>query len=210
MHLADEDEVRAYVADRTTSQAMGQLETFIDRLARANESQNLVARQTLANVWQRHIADSLQLAEHVSRETSPWIDFGAGAGLPGIPLAIAFPHREIVMIESRGLRIAWLNEIIDHLHLANAKVIGLDAKSVSPFPAAVISARAFAPLPKLLKLSAPFSTRNTEWVLPKGRSARQELDEAPETVRAMFHVEQSITDETAGILVGKGQVEVQA
>lgn len=210
MQLSNENEARAYVAKRTSPSEMSRLEAFIQHLTLANETQNLVARQSLGNVWQRHIADSLQLGDHVSRETSPWVDFGAGAGLPAIPLAIVFPERLFVMIESRGLRIAWLNEIRERLSLTNAKVIGQDVRLVRAFPAAVISARAFAPLPKLMELSAPFSTRDTAWVLPKGRSARQELAQASHSVREMFHVEQSITDETAGILVGRGQVEVRA
>jgi 16S rRNA (guanine527-N7)-methyltransferase len=75
---------------------------------------------------------------------------------------------------------------------------------VESFPTAVITARAFAPLGKLLALSARFSTRDTAWLLPKGRSAAQELSEQPPAVRAMFHVEQSQTDREGGILVGRG------
>jgi 16S rRNA (guanine527-N7)-methyltransferase len=70
---------------------------------------------------------------------------------------------------------------------------------------AVICARAFAPLEKLLSLSARFSTHDTVWLLPKGRSAAQELQEQPESIRAMFHVEQSRTDPEAGIVIGQGR-----
>jgi 16S rRNA (guanine527-N7)-methyltransferase len=66
----------------------------------------------------------------------------------------------------------------------------------------VISARAFAPLDKLLKISARFSTRDTLWLLPKGRSAGQEFPELKKSVREGFHVEQSLTDEEAGLIVG--------
>jgi 16S rRNA (guanine527-N7)-methyltransferase len=64
-----------------------------------------------------------------------------------------------------------------------------------------ISARAFAPLPKLLNLSAPFSTDATTYLLPKGRSAAQELQKLPAKTRKLFHVEQSLTDQNAGIIV---------
>lgn len=208
--LETEEEARDYVAVRCSQDALAKIESFCYLLNEGTKQQNLVARKSLDQIWLRHIADSIQLAEHVSRETSPWVDFGAGAGLPGIVLAIAHPAREIVMIESRALRIKWLNELIEALALTNAKILGCDAKSIDPFAAAVISARAFAPLPKLLRLCAPFSTRDTEWVLPKGRSARQELSEAPEDIREMFHVKQSVTDATAGILVGKGRVTVRS
>ena len=114
------------------------------------------------------------------------------------------------MIESRGLRIGWLRDITKDLDLSNVTVIAGDVKVVQAFPAAVISARAFAPLNKLLALAAPFSTRDTEWVLPKGRSAGHELLNMPKRILQMFHVKQSLTDQTAGILVGKGRVEVQS
>jgi 16S rRNA (guanine527-N7)-methyltransferase len=78
-------------------------------------------------------------------------------------------------------------------------------EDVPAFETNVISARAFAPLDKLLRLSARFSTPDTVWLLPKGRSAAKELGEQKADVRAMFHVEQSLTDPQAGILVGRGR-----
>jgi hypothetical protein len=74
-------------------------------------------------------------------------------------------------------------------------------RASSPMIARAISARAFAPLPKLLTLSAPFSTSATCYVLPKGRSAAQELQELKPSIRAMFHVKHSLTDPDAGIIV---------
>jgi 16S rRNA (guanine527-N7)-methyltransferase len=72
---------------------------------------------------------------------------------------------------------------------------------VTPFEARIISARAFAPLEKLLRLSAPFSTKATTYLLPKGRSAAQELSQMPRKIRKTFHVEHSLTDPDAGIIV---------
>jgi 16S rRNA (guanine527-N7)-methyltransferase len=66
----------------------------------------------------------------------------------------------------------------------------------------VISARAFAPLEKLLSLSVRFSTPQTLWLLPKGAKARHELDELDRSWRHTFHVEQSLTDDQGGVLVG--------
>ena len=85
--------------------------------------------------------------------------------------------------------------------LANASVIGLPLEKVPSRVFCVISARAFAPLPKLLTLSARFSTATTTWLLPKGRSARQELLDLTGWEH-MFHVEQSLSDADAGIIVG--------
>ena len=89
------------------------------------------------------------------------------------------------------------------------RVVGARLESVDSFPAAVITARAFAPLGKLLNLSARFSTQATVWLLPKGRSAAQELAEQPRSIQHMFHVEQSQTDPGGGILVGKGAPELR-
>jgi 16S rRNA (guanine527-N7)-methyltransferase len=83
-------------------------------------------------------------------------------------------------------------------------VVGSRLENVETFPAGVITARAFAPLGSLLGLSARFSTQDTTWLLPKGRSAAQELSTQPPGVQAMFHVEQSRTDPAGGILLGRG------
>jgi 16S rRNA (guanine527-N7)-methyltransferase len=88
-------------------------------------------------------------------------------------------------------------------------VLGTRLESVETVPVRVITARACAPLGKLLQLSARFSTRDTTWLLPKGRSAAQELAEQPAGVRAMFHVEQSQTDSEGGILIGQGTPQIR-
>lgn len=207
MRLIGEDSAREFVAERCTSVAIRKLESFITHLTQANQLQNLVSSLSLDKVWQRHIADSAQLLDHVSRETGVWVDLGSGAGLPGLIVAIMRPDRNVVLIESRRLRIGWLNDITDRLGLPNCAVIGCDVRSVGEIGAGVISARAFAPLSRLVALSARFSTNDTEWVLPKGRSAAQEIEMLPKDVRRLFHVEQSITDPEAGIVVGRGRVE---
>lgn len=74
----------------------------------------------------------------------------------------------------------------------------------------VISARAFAPIKRLVSLSGRFSTTDTRWVLPKGRSAIQELASLPDELKASFHVEQSKTDPEAGIIVGNGHVRLKS
>ena len=95
--------------------------------------------------------------------------------------------------------------MIAELDLQDCRVEGARLESVEAFPAGTISARAFAPLDRLLALSARFSTKDTFWVLPKGRSASQEVKDLPKNHGKMFHVEQSLTDQDAGIVVGRGQ-----
>lgn len=202
--ISDEATARAFCAERINAAAMERLDILAVLLAKENTEQNLVSDASMRAVWQRHFADSVQLLDHVPRGTSPWLDLGSGAGFPGLPLAIAQPDIDIILVESRKRRIDWLNRAAAALGLQNCRVIGARLENVESFPASVITARAFAPLGKLLNLSARFSTRDTVWLLPKGRSAVQELSEQSVEVQAMFHVEQSRTDADSGTLIGRG------
>jgi 16S rRNA (guanine527-N7)-methyltransferase len=204
--ITNEEQARAFCATLCDSAALERLERFIPLLVEENKRQNLVSSASLDAVWQRHLADSLQLLEHVPRGTSPWMDLGSGAGMPGLVLAIACPDVTFHLVESRKKRVAWLEGVARHFGLVNCHVHGARLEVVPSAPMQVICARAFAPLAKLLSLSARFSTQDTLWVLPKGRSAGQELAEQPESIRAMFHVEHSRTDPEAGLVIGRGRI----
>lgn len=200
----DESAARQFCADRADEQAMARLDRFAVLLREENARQNLVSGASLEHIWQRHFADSLQLLDHVPHGTSPWLDLGTGAGFPGLAVAIARPEMEMILVESRRKRVDWLERVIADLGLPHCRVIGAKLELVPTVAAAQISARAFAPLAKLLRLSARFSTPDTLWLLPKGRSAAIELQAESESIRRMFHVEHSATDPEAGILVGTG------
>lgn len=203
--LRDEPSARAFVEGLTDAAGMLRLEALSAALINENQRQNLISRPSEAQMWVRHIADSAQLLRFVPRETPsrPWLDLGTGAGFPGLVIAALRPEWKIVLVESRGRRVEWLEHMVRELDLGNCRVEGRRLELVEPFKASVISARAFAPLEKLLSLSAPFSTKATTYLLPKGRSAAQELQAMPRKIRGMFHVEQSLTDEEAGIIVSK-------
>jgi 16S rRNA (guanine527-N7)-methyltransferase len=207
--IVSEAEARRFCAERTDEAGMARLERFASMLAEENRRQNLVSTASLESVWQRHFADSLQLLDHVPRGTAPWLDLGSGAGFPGLGVAIARPNSTVILVESRKRRVDWLNAAISTLGLENGRVIGARLESVESFSAGAITARAFAPLGKLLNLSARFSTQATVWLLPKGRSAAQELSGQPQAIQALFHVEQSQTDPGGGILVGKGTPDIR-
>lgn len=201
--IDDEASARSYVASLSDSQSMERLERLATKLVDENSRQNLIAAASVEQMWQRHIADSAQLLEHVPRETLalPWLDLGTGAGFPGLVIAALRPDWPVRLVESRARRIEWLREVVADLRLAHCEVIGMQLERVDAFPASVISARAFAPMPKLMDLSARFSTAETVWLLPKGRSAAQDLANLPAQLRKLFHVEQSLTDADAGIVV---------
>lgn len=203
-----EEDARAVLSELGPAGVIEKLDDLASELRLESEKQNLVSRASLDDVWVRHFADSAQLLMHVPRETpGAWFDLGSGAGFPGLVLAILRPGEPVVLIESRRRRVEWLESMKARLGLPNCEIVGKRLEQIKSRKAAVISARAFAPLPKLLTLSARFSTESTYWVLPKGRSAAQEVGELPHELRKMFHVEQSITDNYAGIVIGQGKVE---
>lgn len=202
--IETEEQARAWLQTlpECDDAAMERLTLLCAMLAEENQQQNLVSAASLEKVWLRHIVDSAQLLPHVPRETSrPWMDLGTGAGFPGLVIAAMRPDCEVLMVESRKRRIEWLDRARIAMGLGNAKVIGQRLEMVETRQVSVISARAFAPLDRLLALSARFSTSDTIWLLPKGRSAQQELDDLRKW-RHTFHVEHSLTDPQAGIIVG--------
>jgi len=203
MILTVEDEARAWLAERH-GEAMARLEVLVRALAEENERQNLVSRPSLEAVWQRHIVDSAQLL-HVSRETvhdRPWLDLGSGAGFPGLVIAALQPERPVTLVVSRRLRTEWLSRAAALMELTNVEVILARAEDLAERQWHVISARAFAPLDRLLEVAARFSTPETLWLLPKGAKAQHELETLGAEWNRVFHVEQSLTDASAGIIVG--------
>ena len=204
--LVDEGAVRGWLRDALGADeaAVSRLDKLVLLLREENERQNLVAAATLDQVWVRHIADSAQLL-NVSRGTSgPWLDLGTGAGFPGLVVALLDPSREVVMVESRARRAAWLERMVAHFDLSGSRVVAARLEMAPTFDAAIISARAFASLERIIALAARFSTPQTRWLLPKGRNGAKELSEMPKSLQTMFHVEQSITDAESVIVVGQG------
>jgi 16S rRNA (guanine527-N7)-methyltransferase len=182
----------------------GKLETFVAYLIHEAQSQNLVSASTLDHIWARHIVDSAQLLPFAEAHGwKNWLDLGSGAGFPGIVIGI-LTDRPVTLIESRARRIDYLDRAVKMLELEkNVTVIGSLLEKVKTTQYSVISARAFAPLPRLLEGAARFSTENTLWLLPKGRNAASELSDIQQQWRHDFCVEPSVTDPEAGILVGK-------
>lgn len=178
-----------------------QLELFVHELIGEASKQNLISAATIPIIWWRHIVDCAQLIRYVPRETSTWVDLGSGAGLPGLVCAALLPEVRFTLIEQRPLRTDWLTRAVARMSLVNVEVVTSNVAATTRRHFDVISARAFAPLPRLIDLSAAFSTSDTTWVLPKGRSAQQEVDDL-QNWHHTFHVEQSVTDPHSGIIVG--------
>jgi 16S rRNA (guanine527-N7)-methyltransferase len=180
------------------------IEAFIVLLERENETQNLVSRASLNEVWNRHVLDSAQLIRFSTSPGADWLDLGTGAGFPG--LIIALLHEgPVTLVEERRKRADFLARAAQVLGLENKVVIQptrIERFESRPFD--LISARAFAPIDRLLDVSHSFSTIKTRFILPKGRNARSELEAALASWQGDFRLEQSLTDPDAQIIVAEG------
>jgi len=177
------------------------LEAFEALLSYENERQNLVSQGSLDVLWARHILDSAQLVRFAPAASRLWMDLGSGAGFPGLLVPLFHPAA-VILVESRRLRAEFLRNAASLLGIEErVEILASRIESVPDRPVDVISARAFAPLPRLLALAERFSTPGTVWILPKGRKAKSELDAARSSWQGDFRLEPSLTDADAGIVV---------
>ncbi|MDF1767688.1 16S rRNA (guanine(527)-N(7))-methyltransferase RsmG [Maricaulis sp.] len=164
---------------RETLAAFDQWRTL---LIETNAHTNLVGRSTLDQFWHRHALDSFQLLEHISTDVSRVADLGAGAGFPGIALALGFRDRgqsaSVVMVDSVGKKVAFLRKTIAALEL-NAEARSVRVETLDPAENFdLVTARAFAPLNKLLGYVAPLLKNKAQGLFFKGQNYRDELTEA--------------------------------
>lgn len=163
---------------QATPAQMGDFERFVDRLTEANTVMNLVGPDSLPDVWNRHIWDSAQLLDHAPGAQS-WADLGAGAGFPGVVLAIMLktqPKSHVWLIDSLGKRCRFLQEVVDALSLRATVVNGRAEDSVVTVE--VVTARAVAPMEKLLGYAQPYLQRGATGLFLKGEKAEGEVAEA--------------------------------
>lgn len=176
------------------------LAAFRDLLLRWNATINLVAGKTAAEVDRRHIADSLQLVPLLPPNDGPIADLGSGGGLPGIVIAAALPEREVHLVESDRRKAAFLIEAAGTLKLPRVKVHAQRIEQAKLPPVAALTARALAPLDVLLGFAARFLAPDGRAILPKGRTAEQELTSAAAHWHFTTERFESRTDPEATIL----------
>lgn len=200
-----EAEARDWIESRFGSERTALLARFAERIVVETAHQNLIAASTVDHIWDRHLLDSAQLVPLTDKApTGDWIDIGSGAGFPGIVAAI-LTDRRVVLVEPRARRATLLTEMAETLGLTNVVVHQAKIeKLAADRPAAIISARAVAKLSTLFAIGHRHSDSDTIWVLPKGRSAAEEVAEAGTEWSGSFHVEHSVTDPTSSIVVARG------
>ena len=174
---------------------------YVEMLRAESLRQNLIAAGTLDDLWSRHILDSAQLMRFEPFAGASWVDIGSGAGLPGIVVA-CLTEGPLTLAEPRRLRAEFLQQVAKELAL-NVTVEALKAERLAGHYD-VITGRAVASLPQFLAMCGHLSTKNTVWVLPKGRSAQSELAEARKAWQGVFHLEPSVTGADSQIVVATG------
>ena len=157
-------------------ETLDRLLVYADLLKKWQRRINLVGRSTLDDLWRRHMFDSAQLFPLLPEATSRLVDLGSGAGFPGLVLAI-LGVPEVHLIESDNRKAAFLREVSRETSTpVDIHVSRID--QVTPFVADVVTARALAPLTKLLVLAQPFVGEGTVMLFPKGQDVDIELTEA--------------------------------
>ncbi|MDA0231755.1 MAG: 16S rRNA (guanine(527)-N(7))-methyltransferase RsmG [Proteobacteria bacterium] len=180
-HYGVEDFVRDYDVSRETC---ARLEQFVQLLRHWNRRVNLVSKDSLNDVWRRHIADSAQLRDVIPAYEGALIDVGSGAGFPGMVLAI-MGLADIHLIEAGAKKCVFLREAARitgcQVTIHNIR-LGDDSASLAALPvAAIVTARAVSPLAKLLDIVFPIVYDRTYCMFSKGMQAEDELKAARES-----------------------------
>ena len=178
------------------------LRLYVDLLSRWQKQINLISNDSLAFIWERHIADSLQLRRHIGNGEQTIIDLGSGAGPPGLVVALAYPDYRVILVESNGKKAAFLREVARQARISvkvlNDRIERVDSdtfRSQKP----VITARALAPLRQLLELAEPLLECG-RGLFHKGEDVGQELIEATKSWSIQYIRHPSVVDPRGTIL----------
>ncbi|HEX6841741.1 MAG TPA: 16S rRNA (guanine(527)-N(7))-methyltransferase RsmG [Stellaceae bacterium] len=179
-------------------ETFNRLVIYVDLLSTWNARINLVGRNTMGDVWRRHILDSAQLYPHIPQGTCLLIDLGSGAGLPGLILSI-LGVPEVHLVEADARKAVFLREAA-RLTDAAVTVHAVRIDRVKPFVAQVVTARALAPLIELLEISERFRAPSTSCLFLKGENAQEELTLASKQWNMTAHQSPSLSDPSGCIL----------
>ena len=192
---------------------MGRLNLYESLLRRWQPAVNLVAPATLPHIWRRHFADSAQLAALVPDSARTLVDLGSGAGFPGLVLAIVAGtagnpagkglHR-VILVESDTRKAAFLREVARQTR-APVDILSIrienPATHIKVGPVDVVTARALAPLDRLLALAAPLFGAETVGLFLKGQDAQAEIEAARKHWSFDVSLVPSVTDARASTAV---------
>ena len=190
----DEDDVAAGSAERLFGTRLPLAARYVDLLTEHGVSRGLIGPREVPRLWQRHILNSAVVAELIPTGAAV-VDVGSGAGLPGVPLALARPDLKVTLLEPMARRVAWLTDVVAELGIPIEVVRG---RAEEPDVrqrlggADVVTARAVAPLAKLAGWCLPLVRPGGQLVALKGESASDELARDADQVRRAGGIELSV------------------
>jgi 16S rRNA (guanine527-N7)-methyltransferase len=203
------DKEKALELTPVSRETLARLDRFVEILLAWQQHTNLIAPSTEPAIWTRHIADSLQLlalAPQSQAGSQIWVDLGSGAGFPGLIIACALADQkgaEVHLVESIGKKATFLREAAQ-ITGAPVKVHAMriaDFGRHAPKRIDVVTARAVAPLPKLLVEAYPLLKRGARGLFPKGQDVGAELTEAAKCWNIEASLAESRTDPRSRIVV---------
>ena len=197
-HINSAEEFAA--AHPVSRETLEKLRAYAALLGEWGRVQDLVAPSTLEDIWHRHIADSAQLLPFAPASATRWIDLGSGAGFPGMVLAILAADRpgfRMQLIESSNRKCSFLREVARRTG-APVDILCMRIENLATHhtlaPPEVVTARALAPLGKLLRLAHPLLADTTLGLFLKGRDGAREIEDAKQQWRFQVLTTPSRTD----------------
>ncbi len=202
MFLPTEQEILS--KNGVSRETLNDLRSFSASVEKWSKSINLVASSTVAEFWQRHILDGVQLLSLAPNSPGHWCDLGSGGGLPGIVIALILretsPITTVTLIESDARKAAFLKLSARNYQLAT-KIVCARIEKAPEENADVVSARALAPLDILLGLVSRHLDSDGVAILPKGKRFEQEVEQARRSWHFEMKVERSAVDEESRVLL---------
>ena len=187
-------------------ETMDRLAAYVDLLGQWNEIHNLVAPSSLSDVWRRHIWDSAQLLPLLPPSGGALVDVGSGAGLPGLVLAALLrseTNYHVELVESSRRKCSFLQVAAEKLGV-DVVINNQRLEKLPIRPVEVVTARALAPLAKLIELVQPLVSSRTHCIFPKGQHVEAELTEAAKYWNMKAKSVQSLTHPASTILCLEG------
>ena len=157
---------------------------YVEHLSTTGVEWGLIGPREVPRLWDRHVLNCAVVEELIPRDATV-VDVGSGAGLPGLPLAIAREDLRVILVEPLERRCRWLSEVVADLELPVEVVRGRAEEVVGTVSGDVVTARAVAPLDKLARWLVPLRRPGGVVLAMKGRSAAEEVEKARQVLRRL-------------------------
>lgn len=194
-------------AENVSRETMERLREYARLLVEWNASAGLVGTSTIGDLWYRHFLDSAQLLRFCPGGKASWLDLGSGGGFPGMVLAIVaadrYPLSRFTLVEANQRKCQFLKLVARRTGVF-AEIKACRTESLEAQNADVVTARALAPMKKLVELAYPHLGRGGICLFPKGRNAEVEISEARTAWKFSVERHQGVVDASSSILLIRG------